>query len=366
MLSCTLLLGVSAGCDVGGSTLYQPSNGTVDTSPGGGGSGGGGSASGGSSTAPGGPCTTSSECTDQVCSPDGHCVDCHEDTDCLVNQYCSEDHCIATGEDTGGTGGGGTGGHGTGGGSATACAGAQLLFVIQRSGTMFEQPDADANYWDMVRDAVAGTDGALSAYWDKLDAGALFFVRVQDDDTCPVVSSAAPKLAAMTSLTDLFTMNESAYQELKDSDSKMDAPVPEAITAAAATLSGSARHLVLITTGVGDTCDDTDDECLMDPAIKAVQDAQKMGVTTHVIGLGNTDLLNTASDKSGYQTYLSQLANAGAGKPVKKSSAFDDNCSDGDAKAQYADGGGDAHAYRAENTGDIKQALDEILKTVCP
>jgi hypothetical protein len=364
MLSCALLLGASAGCDVGSSTLYEPSDGSPDTA---GGTGGGssGSGAGGSTSAPGGPCSMSSECTDQVCSPGGLCVDCVEDTDCLVNQYCGEARCIATGGDTGGSGG--TGGSGAGGtGSGTACAGAQVLFVIQRSGTMFEQPEADDNYWSRVRDAVAGTDGALTAYWDKLDTGALFFVRVQDDETCPVVSSAAPKLGAMTSLAELFSMNQSAYQELADSETKMDAPVPEAVASAAALLTGAARHLVLITTGVSDTCDQTDDKCLMDPAIKAVQEAKKLGVTTHVIGLGNTDLLNTASDQAGYQTYLSQLGNAGAGKPVKKSSAFDESCSDDDAKAEYADASGDAKTYRAESTSDIEQALDEILKSVCP
>src|SRR6478609_3741902 len=283
-VSCALSLlgGANAGCDVGGSNLFQASGGAPAT-PVGGSAGtsasAGTSGSAGSGTVgPGGPCTTSSQCTDQVCSPGGSCVDCNEDKDCLTNQYCDATHCVATGGDTGGSGSGGSSGSGGGGGgtSTGSCGDAQVLFVIQRSGIMFEQPD-DTNYWTMVKEGITGTDGALGAYDGKLKTGALFFVRVADADECPVTSKAAPQLAATMPLAELFTSNESDYQKLADADTKMDAPVPEAVAAAAGLVMGSARHLVLITTGGPDTCDKTDDGCLVDPAIKAVQDAQKMG-----------------------------------------------------------------------------------------
>jgi hypothetical protein len=365
-LGAALLASFSAGCDVSGTALFQQPSGGSGSSGGGGNGGSGGRATSG----PGGPCATDRECTDQVCSPAGRCVECYEDANCLVNQYCEDEHCIASGGELGGTSSGGSAGSaGNAGGGTTgssACGGAQVLFVIQRSGIMFEEPDEDANYWGMVESALTGPEGALAPYWDRLDTGALFFVRVQDDDTCPVLSSAAPQPGAMQPLSELFADNASAYQELADADAKMDAPVPEAVAAAAALLGGTARHLVLITTGVSDTCDDTDNPCLMDHAIGAVQEAQKLGVTTHVIGLGDSGLLDTSSDGDGYQTYLGQLANAGAGKPVKKSSAFDEKCSDDGAKAEYAGGNGDAHAYRAESSDDVKQALAEILNDICP
>jgi hypothetical protein len=85
-----------------------------------------------------------------------------------------------------------------------------------------------------------------------------------------------------------------------------------------------------------------------------------------VIGLGDTGLLDTQNDQDGYQTYLKQLANAGLGKPVKKSSAFDDKCSDDGAKATYSPDNGDAKAYRAESSGDVRSAVAEILKGICP
>jgi hypothetical protein len=367
LLSYGLALAAATGCDVGHTNIFdKPKTSAVEGSAGSAASGAGTAGSGGAPTAPGGPCSSTSDCKEQVCSPEGLCVDCNEDGDCLANQYCDQTHCVATGGDTGGKSGGGTGGTGGTGGAMPMCGGAQLLFAIQRSGIMFEQPHADANYWSMVQEAIVGDEGALRDYASKLLVGALFFVREQDNDTCPVLSSQDPKLDAQMPLSELFGSNLADYQKLADADVKLDAPVGEAMAAATKLLSGSARHVILITTGVADTCTDTDNPCLMDWAIGAVQEAQKAGVTTHVIGLGDTGLLDTQSDQNGYETYLKQLANAGAGKPVKKSSAFNDKCSSANAKATYASDNGDAKAYRAESSADVKSALDEILKDVCP
>ncbi|RYZ08679.1 MAG: hypothetical protein EOO73_07445 [Myxococcales bacterium] len=240
--------------------------------------------------------------------------------------------------------------------------------MIQRSGAMFEQPAEDASYWSMVQSAVAAEDGAVAPYASRLSVGALFFVRLQyeEDMACPVVSSQSPASSALMPLRTLFETNATAYESLADESAKMDAPVPEAISAAAALLTGSAKHLVLISTGVPDTCEDADTICAVDPAIKAVQDASAAGVTTHVIGLGDAGGLNLGGDDDGYGTYLAQLANAGAGKPVKKSPAFEDSCSDEDAKATYAETVGDAQAHRAESAADVKSAVSAILQKICP
>jgi hypothetical protein len=362
-LGCALLFGASLGCDSGSKTNVSTTGGVPAATAGAGGTGGAGGSAAAATT-----CTQSAECTDQVCTVDGRCVDCISDADCLVNQHCDTERCIANGGDTGGSGGGG--GTSGSGGSATgsACNSAQVLFVIQRSGAMFEEPDGDTNYWTMVQSAVAADDGAVAPYATRLDVGALFFVRLQyeEDMTCPVVSTQAPASAALMPLRTLFETNAAAYQSLADDDAKMDAPVPEAVSAAAALLTGTTKHLVLISTAVPDTCDEADTICAVDPAIKAVQDASAAGVTTHVIGLGNTGTLNNGGDENGYATYLAQLANAGAGKPVKKSPAFDDGCSDDDAKATYGESSGDAQAYRAESAADVKSAVTAILQKICP
>lgn len=361
--ACLLTLSATIGCDSGKST----------TSGAGGAATAGGSV-GASGSAPATTCTVRSDCTDQACSPDGRCVDCNDSSDCLVHQHCDTERCVADGGDTGGassTGGSVSSGGSVGSGgsvSSTACNGAQVLFVIQRSGAMFEEPEAEANYWSMVESALTADDGALAAYTGKLDVGALFFVRLQyeEDMACPVVSSAAPASAALMPLRELFQSNAAAYRALADDQAKMDAPVPEAVAAGAALLTGASRHLVLISTAVPDSCSVADTNCAVDLVVKAVQNASQQGVTTHVIGLGNTENLDAGQDQDGYATYLAQLANAGAGKPVKMSEAFEEDCSDKGVAATYSEQSGDAHAYRAESASDIKSALSEILHGICP
>jgi len=367
-LGCALVVGGAIGCDGGKkSDLFNASAANAN-----GGSAGSSVATGGSASPPATTCTASEQCTDQVCSPDGRCVDCNADQDCLTNQHCDAEHCIANGGDVGGGGSGGgsaVGGSGGGASSNAECNGAQVLFVVQHSGAMFEEPEGDTKYWGMVQSAVAAEDGALSALAGKLHVGAVFFVRLQhqEDEICPVLSSAAPQVGALQPLKELFDMNSATYEMQADQNTKMDAPVPEAVTSAAGMLSGNARHLVLITTAVPDSCTLADNNCTTDLAVKAVQDAQKSGVTTHVIGLGNTGALDASKDDDGYMTYLTQLANAGAGKPVKMSQAFEEDCSDSHLPtATYGDQNGDAKAYRAENAAEVKTAVAEILQQICP
>lgn len=350
------------GCDSGSRTsVAGPQGGNAAT--------GGTFAIGGSAVAPATTCSMSSECTDQVCSADGRCVDCSQDQDCLSGQHCEQERCIANGGDRGGSSSGGSGGSPSGGSSGTSsCNGAQLVFVIQRSGAMFEQPSEEESYWSMVQSAVTADDGALAGYAGRLEVGALFFVRLQYDEdmACPVVSSAAPASAGLVPLRELFDTNHAAYESLADENAKMDAPVAEAVTAAANAFTGTNKHLVLITTGVPDTCQSADTTCTVDATIKAVQSAAQQGVTTHVIGLGNTDSLDAADDDDGYLTYLTQLANAGANEAVKMSAAYDEDCGDDDATATYAESSGDAQAFRAESAADLKTAVSAILQRVCP
>src|SRR5687767_6572843 len=110
-------------------------------------------------------CLRSSDCTNQVCSPDGRCIDCYDDQDCRADQRCTGELCVSEGGSGAASTGGsapGSGAVATGGSSplGNQCGGAQVLFVIQRSGVMFEEPSADQSYWSMVKDAITGADGA--------------------------------------------------------------------------------------------------------------------------------------------------------------------------------------------------------------
>ncbi len=223
-----------------------------------------------------------------------------------------------------------------------------------------------------VHNALVGTNGysgAIAGYWGKLDVGALFLVRRQSGDQveCPVVTSIAPGVHTLMPIANLITSSQNDFQAAAVAQTKVNSPVPEAVAAAASLLTGGSRHLVLITTGAPDSCLETNGKCAVDPSIKAVQDARSLGITTHVIGVGNTDNLSTASDKHGYETYVAQLANAGAGKPVKKSAVFDAECSGKPATAVYSTGAnGDAHAHHTERVGEIDAAIVDILKSICP
>ncbi|HYQ02999.1 MAG TPA: hypothetical protein VER96_30210 [Polyangiaceae bacterium] len=244
-----------------------------------------------------------------------------------------------------------------------ACGGAQLLFVIPR--TMVQE----SKYEGRIHYALIGTvgySGALQGYWGKLDVGVLFFARSQigNEVTCPIVNSVAP--AKYTDMQ-IGSLMISTYKEFEDlPQAKVNSPLPEAIAAAVALLKGRNRHLVLITTGAPDRCLETDGPCAVDPSIKAVQDANELGITTHVIGTDGTDRLNAPGDDQGYETYLAQLANAGVGKPVKRSAVFETQCRDKPTTATYSDRNGDARAYRTQGSGSIDAGIIEILKSICP
>ncbi len=323
-------------------------------------------------------CERNSDCDDQVCSPNGRCIDCYDDDDCRANQHCDDERCVSdsTGDAgsssgaTGGTGGSGPSGGmsgtaGAGGSSpTTSCEDARVLFVIQRSGAMFEQPTALANYWGMVKDAVAGPQGAAAAYETQLDLGALFLVRLSTAVSCPTLSVLEPTTPSIASLSALFDQNLEAYtaQSLTD---KMDAPVAEAVAAAAGLLGGAGGHIVLITTAVPDTCTQADTQCSVDPTIKAVQNARATGVVTHVIGLGDVPNLDLV-DTQGYESYLAQLANAGVGQPVKMAQDYQYVCQVPAPVATYSEASGNAQAYQAFSSEDVRAAVSQILSGICP
>jgi hypothetical protein len=104
-----------------------------------------------------------------------------------------------------------------------------------------------------------------------------------------------------------------------------------------------------------------------DPTIKAVQDAHARGVTTHVIGLGDTPNLDYPPDTLGYEAYLAGLANAGTGQPVKMYEGAKLECFySTPGVATYSETSGTAKAYQATNAADVKSAVSEILSSICP
>ena len=282
---------------------------------------------------------------------------------------------------------------GTPGGSN--CGGAQVLFLIQRSGALFEQPGLantgeklalEASYFGFLQAALAGNASAAKPYSGKLSIGVSFLFATRDavnaiPAICPQLAETTPSPLFDGRLTAAFSQSVTDHDALVTAKQKEEAPVPESIASAVASWSGAsgARHLVLITTAMPDTCTLFDGPCGIDATVKAVQAAKAAGVTTHVIGLGHDNQFNYPSAdpepvavQTGYEEYLQQLANAGSGKPVGPPNVEklqDYACGTPEPAvltASYSAAPGDAKYHQVKTATDAKTAVAEILASICP
>ena len=288
----------------------------------------------------------------------------------------------AAGKASGNAGAASDGAGGTQGGGS--CNGAQVVFLIQRSGAVFEQPALEASYFSFLQAALVGDGSAAKPYLAKLPIGATFLFVVREDfinppAMCPELAVTAPSLSFDGALAAAFTQNANEHAALMTNKIKADAPVPESIASVVAAWSGASgpRHLVLVTTGMPDTCTKFDGPCGIDATVKAVQVAKTAGVTTHVIGLGDDSMFNYANleglpVQTGYEEYLRQLANAGSGKPLGPPDVEkleDYTCSGAGPAvltASYSTTPGDAKYYQSMTATDVKSAVTEILAGICP
>jgi len=266
---------------------------------------------------------------------------------------------------------------------------------MQRSGALFEQPPQDssvplsleASYFGFLQAALVGDGSAAKPFDGKLSIGASFLFAARDLQVsptpamCPQLAATAPSLQFDGTLAAAFSQSAAAHTALVTAKQKVEAPVPEGITSAVAAWSGAtgARHLVLVTTAMPDTCTKFDGPCGIDATVKALQEARAAGVTTHVIGLGDDSTFNYASSDpdpvlvEGYEEYLQQLANAGSGKPVGPASmehSLQDFVCNGTVvatlTASYSDAAGDAKYYQVKSAMDAKAAIADILAGICP
>jgi hypothetical protein len=301
---------------------------------------------------------------------------------------------LGAGGSSGGSAGvqGGSGGT-QGGGS---CGGAQVVFLIQRSGALFEQPfqsssvptPLEASYFGFLQAALSGDASAAKPYTGKLPIGVSFLFAARDQVSatpavCPELVTTAPSSSFDGALSAAFGKAAADHTALvMTAKMKAEAPVPESIASAVAAWSGASgpRHLVLVTTAMPDTCVKFDGPCGIDATVKAVQDAKAAGVTTHVIGLGDDNMFNASTTpqptptETGYEDYLQQLANAGSGKPLGpdtlEHNLQDYVCTGSTAvaalTASYGGTTGDAKYYQVKTATDAKSAVADILGKICP
>ena len=208
-----------------------------------------------------------------------------------------------------GTGGSGTGGSGTGGsgtGGATGGAGegsgaehaggaagsgqtgcgelsftpraATVYVLLDRSSSM-----SDEGFWEPVRDAVIGSALALQ---DRIRFGLSAFTG-QMGLTCPL---------ELDSTESVQLFNAEAMAQLLDAleppdplDTKGETPTSRAVAELREVLAPDAKegetHLLLITDGNPDFCDDGEAACAADALVYELQQAASSGITTHLFHL---------------------------------------------------------------------------------
>jgi hypothetical protein len=243
-----------------------------------------------------------------------------------------------------------------------------VLFLIQASGSMFEMPTTAAPYWGMVSDAISGPSSVAAPLQAKLPMGALFFYRETGvtGSMCPLTSSIPVTTNAVANLAVGFQTAAATYATAMKF--KLDSPVAEAEASAVTALgAGTGAHIVLIMTGVPDTCGNlVDSPCSVDSVFKAVQNAYQAGVITHVVGLGdNTQFDELTGDTSGYETFLQMVANAGKGQNIKEFPAQLGACG-GSQLATYSQTAGTARYYQGTTADTVASAIQGILTEICP
>ena len=301
---------VASGGSAGPSGGASSGSGGADSSGGSSGSGGdagsGGNASGGGdSGAIGSPCTDDEDCltTDASCDPTT-----------LVCVACEP----------------------------------RVRILVQRSGTMFETPSAEDNWWNAVASALDNTGAdLLDEYAASVDISVSTFHMAGGDETCPELATETS--VAPNGLTDFFASQAQEHEVYVEESVKVDAPLPDAIQQAAEELGASGdRYLLLIITGLPDSCDVQDGNCSVGPAVAEVQAAYDAGIKTKLIYL--------FAQGASYDGYPEGLANAGDGQGVADLQTGCEN-----EEAEFSDAPGAAAFAQPSAVGGVKDALSSIF-----
>ena len=309
-------------------------------------------------------CVTPPECsgeedcsaTDQHCNVQtGECVECLEKEHCGSAEYCSGFECVPAPLNCEGT--------------------PKVTLLLARSGIMFEQPALEANWWTAVRATLLeGEEPLIEEYDSRLDLGVRVFYRQTTQDPgseeCPLALETEDG-ADQSDIANLFDDAQADHEAAVEQEIKIDAPLPETIASAAAALGDTGRRvIVLVTTGLPDTCSVIDGLCGMDPSVAAVQAARAEGVEVYVLGLGENDNVEwdfTAAPSVKYAGFLAALANAGAGQDVDGPPGIE--C-DAPNSGEYSTTGGNAPYFQALDTesvaGELHDLFDELLAACDP
>jgi len=241
-----------------------------------------------------------------------------------------------------------TGGQSTGGGGNGECD-PHVLILLQRTGTMFETPALENNWWTAVAAALdSDEDDLLDEYAPRLDLSLSTFFVESDSGMCP--DGDTKEGLEPDSLTDFLAEQAADFEAAREAEIKVDGPLPEAIAKGVEQLGSEGdRYLLVVSTGFPDTCDAADQQCLAEDALAAAQQAYEQGVKLRLVYF---------LDKYASTAYPQGLANAGDGQGV---GALELSCGNG---FEYSEDPGDAEFGWAASTTEVKDAIDGMLSAI--
>ncbi|WP_437737293.1 vWA domain-containing protein [Sorangium sp. So ce1335] len=204
-----------------------------------------------------------------------------------------------------------------------------VMIVVDRSGSMY-----DSGYWDPLKTAVLNVVEALQ---DKVRFGFLTFTGVAPAQ-CPLLTGAdviaLNNHADIVAAYDEATMRPGQKLETPTGMTFNETVIPELVAFG----EPGPKYILFVTDGEPDRCDDGPAACARDDVVGAVQSAYTQGIGTFVFGLG----------EGSFAEHLQDLANAGAGQPVRRPQDTQQSCFTG--AGTYADVGGAAMVYTPDPT----------------
>ncbi|KYG04961.1 hypothetical protein BE21_43665 [Sorangium cellulosum] len=204
-----------------------------------------------------------------------------------------------------------------------------VMIVVDRSGSMY-----DSGFWEPLKTAVLNVVESLQA---KVRFGFLTFTGIAPDQ-CPLLAGtdgiALNSHADIAAAYEVASMRPGQKLETPTGMTFNETIIPDLLAFG----EPGPKYILFVTDGEPDRCDDGPSVCARDDVVGAVQSAYEQGIGTFVFGLGDGD----------FAEHLQDLANAGAGQPVRRPQNTTQSCFTG--AGTYADVGGTAMYYTPDPT----------------
>jgi hypothetical protein len=217
-----------------------------------------------------------------------------------------------------------------------------VMLLVDRSGSMF-----DGGYWTPLKTAVLNV---IEKTQDKVRYGLLTFTGIGGGQ-CPLLSGTEGfvigNYPAIAAAYEAASMKPNGKLETPTAITINNTVVPKLLEFK----EPGSKYIIFVTDGEPDRCDDVYAPCARDDVVGSVQSAYAQGIGTLVFGLG----------KDAFAEHLQDVANAGAGAPVKSPANALGACFNdwANAKGKYADAGGATKYYTPDPTD--ANALENAL-----